>query len=145
MGVLALVAVITGAFAFLKQIEATDARQVAEIEKGNAESSLAEAYAGYGRKELQDKQFEEALLYFQHANQLSMGKVTAEEEFEARKQSLRKVWSNKRGVRFDGTPFASLRHLDEPPAEPRAGVDLRPENQNRWRRPCGNGPAMSCR
>lgn len=107
VGVLALVAVITGAFAFLKQIEATDARQVAEIEKGNAESSLAEAYAGYGRNELQDKQFEEALLYFQHANQLSMGKVTAEEEFEARKQSLRKVWSNKRGVRFDGTPFVT--------------------------------------
>lgn len=107
VGVLALVAVITGAFAFLKQIEATDARNIAEIEKANAESSLAEAYAGYGRNELQDMQFEEALLYFQHANQLSKGKVTPEEEFEARKKSLRKVWSNKRGVKFDSTPFVT--------------------------------------
>jgi hypothetical protein len=107
VGVLALLAIMAGTLAFFKQIEATAAKNVAETEKANAENSLAEAYAGYGRNELADKQFEEAQLYFQHANQLTAGKVSAEEEFESRRLSLQKLWSKKRGLHFTGLPYVS--------------------------------------
>lgn len=107
VGALALLAIVAGTLAFFKQIEATAAKNVAETEKANAENSLAEAYAGYGRNELADKQFEEAQLYFQHANQLIAGKVSAEEEFESRRLSLQKLWSKKRGIQFTGLPYVS--------------------------------------
>lgn len=105
VGILAVLAVIASVFAFFKQVEASIAKDQAELQKQRAESSLAEAYAGYGRKELADKQFEEAQLYFLHANQLKPNAVTAEEEFEARKSSLRKVWSTRRGLKFDNLPY----------------------------------------
>ncbi|MEH6457696.1 MAG: hypothetical protein V7749_15315 [Cocleimonas sp.] len=107
VAVLAVLAIGASILAYFKQQQATKAETIAVEQKESAETNLAEAYAGYGRQELADKQFENALTYFLHANQLNPKTVSYEEEYKALKRSTNKSWSIKSGMRFDSVPYVS--------------------------------------
>ena len=107
VAVLAVLAIGASILAYFKQQQATKAEAIAVVEKESAETNLAEAYAGYGRQELADKQFENALTYFLHANQLNPKAVSYEEEYKALKRSTKKSWSIRSGMRFDSVPYVS--------------------------------------
>jgi len=107
VALLAVVAIAAGVFAFFKQEQAVKAEKVAVEQKQMAEQNLAQAYAGYGRREFEDKQFESALTYFLHANQLDPSAISYKEEYQAFKQSAKKSWSKQLGLRFDAQPYVS--------------------------------------
>ena len=107
VAMLAVIAVGAGVLAFLKQKQAVKAELVAVEQRQVAEKNLAEAYAGYGRQELADKQFENALTYFLYANQLNSKAVSYKEEYQAFKQSAKKSWNRTLGLRFDFEPYVT--------------------------------------
>ena len=107
VALLAVIAIAAGVFAFFKQEQAVKAEKVAVEQKQIAEQNLAQAYAGYGRREFEDKQFENALTYFLHANQLDPNAISYKEEYQAFNQSAKKSWSKQLGLRFDTQPYVS--------------------------------------